>query len=74
MNIAVLGMGYVGLTGGMAFAKHGFKTVCTTTTPMKAENLNKGVPPFLQTRTFIKKVQKYHRLYKADQMTIADIV
>jgi len=34
----------------------------------------KGVPPFLQTRTFIKKVLKYHKLYQADQMTIADIV
>ncbi len=34
----------------------------------------KGVPPFLQTRTFIKKVLKYHRLYKTDQMTLADIV
>ena len=34
----------------------------------------KGIPPFLQTRTFIKKVLKYHRLYKTDQMTLADIV
>jgi hypothetical protein len=34
----------------------------------------KGVPPFLQTRTFVKKVLKYHRLYKIDQMTLADIV
>jgi len=33
-----------------------------------------GIPPFLQTRTFVKKVLKYHRLYKTDQMTIADIV
>ena len=48
MNITVLGMGYVGLTAGMAFAKHGFKTICTTTTPLKAENLNKGVPPFYE--------------------------
>lgn len=41
-------MGYVGLAGGMAFAKHGFKTICTTTTPLKAENLNKGIPPFYE--------------------------
>ena len=34
----------------------------------------KGIPPFLQTRTFVKKVLKYHQLYQADQMTIADIV
>ena len=48
MNIAVLGMGYVGLTAGMALAKHGLKTVCTTTTPLKVENLNKGIPPFYE--------------------------
>ena len=48
MNIAVLGMGYVGLTSGMAFAKHGFRTVCTTTTTSKAENLNMGIPPFYE--------------------------
>jgi len=48
MNIAVLGMGYVGLTAGMALAKHGLKTICTTTTPLKAENLNKGIPPFYE--------------------------
>ncbi|EMR74212.1 nucleotide sugar dehydrogenase [Thaumarchaeota archaeon SCGC AB-539-E09] len=48
MNIAVLGMGYVGLTGGMAFAKHGFKTVCTTTTPSKVKNLNLGIPSFYE--------------------------
>ncbi len=41
-------MGYVGLAGGMTFAKHGFKTVCTTTTPLKAENLNKGISPFYE--------------------------
>lgn len=48
MNIAVLGMGYVGLTSGMVFAKHGFRTVCTTTTTSKAENLNRGIPPFYE--------------------------
>jgi len=41
-------MGYVGLAGGMAFAKLGNKTICTTTTPLKAENLNKGIPPFYE--------------------------
>jgi UDPglucose 6-dehydrogenase len=48
IEIAVLGMGYVGLASGMAYAKHGFKTICTTTTPSKAENLNKGIPPFYE--------------------------
>ena len=48
LKIAVLGMGYVGLTSGMAFAKHGFKTVCTTTTPSKAVNLNRGILPFYE--------------------------
>jgi len=48
LKIAVLGMGYVGLTSGMAFAKHGFKSICTTTTLSKAENLNKGIPPFYE--------------------------
>ncbi|MDP6458631.1 MAG: UDP-glucose/GDP-mannose dehydrogenase family protein [Candidatus Bathyarchaeota archaeon] len=48
MNIAVLGMGYVGLAGGMAFAKQGHNTICTTTTPLKAENLNNGIPPFFE--------------------------
>jgi UDPglucose 6-dehydrogenase len=48
IKIAVLGMGYVGLASGMAYAKHGFKTICTTTTPVKAENLKKGIPPFYE--------------------------
>ncbi len=48
MTVAVLGMGYVGLVSGMVFAKHGFKTICTTTTPSKAENLNRGIPPFYE--------------------------
>ena len=47
-RIAILGMGYVGLAGGMAFAKHDFKTICTTTTPSKADNLNKGITPFYE--------------------------
>jgi len=48
LRIAVLGMGYVGLTSGVAFAKHGHRTVCTTTTPAKAAGLNEGVPPFFE--------------------------
>jgi len=48
LRIAVLGMGYVGLTSGVVFAKHGHKTICTTTTPAKAAGLNDGVPPFFE--------------------------
>lgn len=47
-KIAVIGMGYVGLTSGVAFGKHGFKSICTTTTPIKAEKLNNGFPPFFE--------------------------
>ena len=48
LRVAVLGMGYVGLTSGIAFAKHGFRSICTATTPSKAENLNMGIPPFYE--------------------------
>ena len=33
LKIAVIGMGYVGLTSGMAFAKQGFRSICTTSSP-----------------------------------------
>jgi len=48
IKITMVGMGYVGLVTGAAFAKHGFDTTCTTTTPKKAENLNKGITPFYE--------------------------
>ena len=48
LKLAILGMGYVGLTSSVAFAKHGFRSICTTTTPEKAENLNRGIPPFYE--------------------------
>lgn len=48
IKITMIGMGYVGLVTGAAFAKHGFDTTCTTTTPEKAENLNKGISPFYE--------------------------
>jgi UDPglucose 6-dehydrogenase len=47
-KITMIGMGYVGLVTGAAFAKHGFNTTCTTTTPGKAEKLNKGITPFYE--------------------------
>ena len=33
-----------------------------------------GIPPFLQTRTFIKKVLKYQKMYKSDTLASAEIV
>jgi len=48
IKISVLGMGYVGLASGMGYAKHGFETIVTATTPSKVENLNKGKPPFYE--------------------------
>ncbi len=48
IKITMIGMGYVGLVTGAAFAKHGFDTTCTTTTPEKAERLNQGIPPFYE--------------------------
>ena len=59
-RIAVLGMGYVGLTSGVAFAKQGHKTVCTTTTLSKAADLNVGIPPFYEPdlERLIKEVVK----------------
>lgn len=48
VKLAFIGMGYVGLTSAAAFAKHGFKSVCTTTTLEKAVDLNSGKPPFYE--------------------------
>lgn len=48
LKLTMIGMGYVGLVSGAAFAKHGFDTTCTTTTPEKAERLNKGITPFYE--------------------------
>lgn len=48
IRISVIGMGYVGLASGMGYAKHGFRSICTATTPSKVENLNKGIPPFYE--------------------------
>lgn len=48
IKISVLGMGYVGLASAMGYARHGFKTIVTATTPSKVENLNKGIPPFYE--------------------------
>ena len=46
-KIAVVGMGYVGLTTGMSLAVHGFKTVCTDAISSKVDSLNRGILYFL---------------------------
>ncbi|UCF07503.1 MAG: UDP-glucose/GDP-mannose dehydrogenase family protein [Thermoplasmata archaeon] len=48
MKITMIGMGYVGLVTGAAFAKHGFDTTCTTRTQKKADGLNQGIVPFYE--------------------------
>ena len=41
-------MGYVGLASGMGYARHGFRTIVTATTPSKVEGLNRGETPFYE--------------------------
>jgi UDPglucose 6-dehydrogenase len=48
LKITMIGMGYVGLVTGAAFAKHGFDTTCTTRTPEKVEGLNTAKVPFYE--------------------------
>jgi UDPglucose 6-dehydrogenase len=45
-NIAVIGMGYVGLTTALALGEHGYYVHCTSTTQSKVDALNRGVSPF----------------------------
>jgi UDPglucose 6-dehydrogenase len=66
IKITMVGMGYVGLVTGAAFAKHGFDTTCTTTTKEKAERLNNGISPFYEpgldglVKYSLCKSQRYH--------------
>lgn len=48
LKISLMGMGYVGLTTGMAFSRHGFQTVVTDTVPERIDMLAKGKPPFYE--------------------------
>ena len=48
LKISLMGMGYVGLITGMAFAKHDFQTVVTDSIPERVELLAKGKPPFYE--------------------------
>ena len=44
MNIGVLGVGYVGLTSAVCFAKFGHKIHCYDIDPKRVEKLQKGTP------------------------------
>ncbi len=46
MNITVAGVGYVGLAQAVLLAQHNAVTAVTTT-PAKAENINRGVSPIV---------------------------
>lgn len=46
MNITVAGVGYVGLAQAVLLAQHNAVTAVTTT-PVKAENINRGVSPIV---------------------------
>jgi UDPglucose 6-dehydrogenase len=48
LSITMVGMGYVGLITGMAFAKHGFKTVVTDTIQDRVDKLAAGESPFYE--------------------------
>ena len=48
IHIAVLGMGYVGLTSAVSFARHGFETIVVEPIKEKVEMLNRGKVPFYE--------------------------
>jgi UDPglucose 6-dehydrogenase len=48
LKISLVGMGYVGLTTGMAFATHGYDVVVTDTIPERVEMLAQGKTPFYE--------------------------
>lgn len=48
MKIAIIGTGYVGVTTGIAFAKHNFNVVCVDKIKEKIESLNNGIASFYE--------------------------
>lgn len=48
MKISIIGAGYVGLTTGIAFAKHPFNVVCVDKIKEKIESLNNGIASFYE--------------------------
>jgi UDPglucose 6-dehydrogenase len=48
IRIAVVGMGYVGLTTSVVFAMHGFNTICTDIIKSRVDDLNGGILPFYE--------------------------
>ena len=56
MNITVAGVGYVGLAQAVLLAQHNAVTAVTTT-PAKAEQINRGVSPIVDAE--IGKTQRF---------------
>jgi UDPglucose 6-dehydrogenase len=48
LKITMIGMGYVGLITGMAFAKHGFYTTVTDNVQARVDTLSEGKSPFYE--------------------------
>lgn len=48
MNIAVIGVGYVGLPAGAGFAKHGHQVTCVDIDEEKVEKINNGECPIYE--------------------------
>ncbi|MEM2143716.1 MAG: UDP-glucose/GDP-mannose dehydrogenase family protein [Candidatus Jordarchaeaceae archaeon] len=46
--ISIVGTGYVGLCTGVGFASKGFKVIMSTHDQKKAEDINRGIPPFYE--------------------------
>jgi len=48
MKISIIGIGYVGLTTGVAFAFLGYEVICMDKDEEKINNLNKGIVPIYE--------------------------
>ncbi len=57
-KISIVGTGYVGLCTGVGFASKGFKVTMSTRDQKKAEDINRGIPPFYEPdlEELLKKV------------------